>query len=140
MEERGTRALLGTVEEVEEEEEDEARVAIWLMTTSMGSIEIPRVAVMGAVVGTDVVVDDELSMDMSLMCAPAACADVADLDPLLAFRRKIALAFSFDSLSFLFQITHRQYTRQTQMKKKIGVFISNGQWTAEQETIQGRRE
>lgn len=69
MEERGTRALLGTVEEVDEEE---ARVAIWLMTTSMGSIEIPRVAVMGAVVGADAV-DDELSMDMSLIDIPAAC-------------------------------------------------------------------
>lgn len=93
IEERGTRALLGTVDV---EEEEEARVAIWLMTTSIGSMEIPRVAVMGTVVD-DVVVDDELSMDISLIDAPVVNCCAVDLDP-LAFRRKIALAFSFDNL------------------------------------------
>lgn len=109
IEERGTRALLGTVD-VEEEEEEEARVAIWLLTTSIGSMEMPRVAVMG------VVVDDELSMDMSVIDAPVVDGCAVDLDP-LAFRRKIALAFSFDSLC-LFVSDWMSFTRQTQMREK----------------------
>lgn len=96
--------MLGTVD-VEEEEEEEARVAIWLLTTSIGSMEMPRVAVMG------VVVDDELSMDMSVIDAPVVDGCAVDLDP-LAFRRKIALAFSFDSMPRSCQVLlgHKRWT------------------------------
>lgn len=98
--------MLGTVDVEEEEEEEEARVAIWLLTTSIGSMEMPRVAVMGVVV-----VDEELSMDMSVIDAPVVDGCAVDLDP-LAFRRKIALAFSFDSMPRSCQVLlgHKRWT------------------------------
>ena len=112
IEERGIRALLDTVDV---DEEEEARVAIWLMTTSMGSMEIPRVAVMGAVVDDNVVVGDALSMDISLIDAPVVDCCAVDLDP-LAFRRKIALAFSFDNLFVCF----RSFAHATSTNEKTG--------------------
>lgn len=136
IEESGTRALLSTVDV---DVEEEARVAIWLMTTSIGSMEMPRVAVMGAVVD-DAVVDDELSMDMSLIDAPVADCCAVDLDPLV-FRRKIALAFSFDSLFVCFRSDiHHSLTHATTTKEcGYDIYEEEGKWS-ENMKITKRRE
>lgn len=89
----GTSALLGPEDDKEEDAPDPAallgRLAICDMTTSMGSIEIPSVAVMGA----DWVA--VLSKDMSFPDEDAK----GDREAVAAdFSLKMALALSFDSL------------------------------------------
>lgn len=89
--ERGTRALLGMddIEEVpvDEDDEDEFMEDIWDMTTSMGSIEMPRVAV----TGEDPDPAPSMAMSFAFPVEPV-------FDGLAALSLKIALALSFDSI------------------------------------------
>lgn len=87
---RGTRALLG-MDDIEDvvvdKDEGEFMEDIWDMTTSMGSIEMPRVAVMGE----DPDPAPSIAMSFAFPADPV-------FDGLVVLSLKIALAFSFDSL------------------------------------------
>lgn len=142
--ERGTRALLGMDDEdvlVDEDDEDELMEDIWDMTRSMGSIEIPRVAVMSE----DADPAPSMAMSFAFPVDPVS-------DGLAALSLKIALALLFDSLEegeeeedgedvlcqhgLLGRIDHKECINKTQ-RSKNGTFpatamscwaIASGQW------------